>query len=397
MPEIYTILTPLPPLNLEKPISWPDKKATPLPTISFCFSPKTPRLYRSLVNLAKEQKCSDDVILLLQESKAIFGVEMPLPLPVKSSPVVSAALYTTVGDAILRRLFDCMLLFEYVPKPFWRSFWVLTSGQVQKLDTKSLQLLEPDWDYYEPDIKYSEPVWADLIIIGLQQFFIKLSPILGIKQLNNTFNNKNRQKGYLAAGNANTKRKAKELATSAYKEKGEPISIKIGKELGGRWFFEGYQNAYMREIAKLDRKLYKEASGQRFIRAFQFFTNACRLENPHRFVAVMSSLETLFCTTSREITFQLASRIAWFLKPDDFNKRKKLFANVKDLYNIRSKIVHGDKYSIDKIEHAINDLEDLVRNVFRKILSNEKIYNMFFNKDQNLCNEYLDGLNLGKS
>ncbi len=397
MPETYTILTPLPQLNLEKKIPWPDRKANSLPAVSFCFSPKTPRLYRSLANLAKEQKCSDNVILLLQGAQAVFGVEIPHPWPIKGSPIGSAAIYTTVGDAILRRLFDCLLLFEYVPKPFWRSFWILTSGPVQKLDTKSLQLLEPNWDYYEPDIKYSEPVQANMMILSLYTYWSRLSPILRIKQLKNTFNDKNKQKGYVAAGNANTKRKAEELATSAYEERGEAIPIKIGKELGGKWFFEGYHGAYLREIAKLDRKLYKGASGQRFIRAFQLFTNACRLENPHRFVAVMSSLETLFCTTSKEITFQLASRIAWFLTPNNFDKRKKLFANVKDLYGIRSKIVHGGKYSIDKIEHAINDLEDLVRSVFSKILSNEKVYNLFFNKDQNLCNEYLDGLNLGES
>lgn len=168
-------------------------------------------------------------------------------------------------------------------------------------------------------------------------------------------------------------------------------------KLNAKWFLQGHSIAYNNEIEKLTHKMLKEASGQRFVRAFQFFTNACRLENPHRFVALMTCLEALFCTTSREITFQLASRIAWFLYPDNFNDRRRLFADVKDLYGIRSKIVHGGKYSISKIENTVDALEDLVRDVFNKILSDEKVYNLFFNKDQNLCDEYLDGLNLGQS
>jgi len=415
MSEFYTILTPLPQLSLGKSIQWPDIKPNPLVEEGLWFSPMEPQLYSSIVKLVKEQKCSDDIIMLLQEAKAIFWAEVPRPWPIKSKPVLSATYYTVVGDAILKRLFACLLLFEYVPKPFTRFFWFGISGSHKKVYMKTLRLLEPKWDYNDLEIKYCEPALADLIINGLQMSFNKLSPILGIKQLKTIFTDENKQKGYLAAGNKNVLTKTEELLKLRYgpdahfAEHNLQDEMVLGLEASKilhplsspkqsiKWCFEGYNRAYFNEIEKLERKLYKEASGQRFIRAFQFFTDAYRLENPHRFVGLMTSLETFFCTTPREITFQLASRIAWFLKPDNFNKRKKLFTDLKYLYNIRSKIVHGGKYSISKVENSVNDLEDLVRSIFKRILSDEKVYSFFFNKDQKLCDNYLEGLNLGQA
>jgi len=164
-----------------------------------------------------------------------------------------------------------------------------------------------------------------------------------------------------------------------------------------KWFVEGWQSAYFKEIAKIDSKQYKEPSGRRFYRAFQIFTAACRLQNPHRFVALMTCLEALFCTTSREITFQLASRTAWFLNPTDLSKRKQMFGDVKALYEIRSKIVHGQKYSTSKVESSVGDLGDLVREVFHKILLDNIIYKVIFSSDQNVWNRYLESLSLGEN
>jgi hypothetical protein len=171
---------------------------------------------------------------------------------------------------------------------------------------------------------------------------------------------------------------------------------KISPSLSGKWYIEGYMKAFSKEIRKLERK-YKEPSGQRFVRSFQFFKDACRLENPHYFVASMTSLESLFCTTSREITFQVSSRVAWFLHQDDPVERKKLFDDIKDLYDIRSKIVHGDEYSMSKVEDGLGKLEGVLREVFYKILSEEKIFGLFTNENKKLCDDYLNGLNLGLS
>lgn len=421
MPTTYKILTPIPQLRLKRVAGPPGK--FPLIPIgeSLAFSPMLPRLYRTLVNLAKEKECSDDVILLLQEAGSVFWAEIPSPIPATEMPLLSGVMYSSVADAILQRLFDCMLLFEYVPKPFPRYLWFFASASTKGIDSKSFKLLNLDWVYYEWETRYGGLVQADFMLHGLQKLWNKLSPVSGIELLNDTFANKKKHDVYLKAGNDNIAKKSEELVKARYgpnahfvepeitdvineSHEDQEANLKLpilpimpSKRQTMKWFIEGWQSAYFNEIQKIDRKQYKEPSGRRFHRAFQIFTAACRLQNPHRFAALMTCLEALFCTVTRKITFQLASRIAWFLEPDNIRKRKELSADVKDLYDIRSKIVHGSKYSISKLENTVNDLEDLVRAVFNKILSDEKAYNLFFNNDQNLCNEYLDGLSLGES
>ena len=419
MSEVYTILTPLPQLILKKTI--PDKVQDELRKEGFSFSPMTPQLYRNLVNLAKDKQCSDGIILLLQdthflESGAIFCAKIPTPMPVSKLHLLNGILYSSVADEILQRLFNCLLLFGYVPKPFRRSLWFLAKGAPDQIDINTLVLLEPEWDYYAWEIKYAEPTQADYIIYSLLNNWYRLSSVAKIDLLNEIFTNEKKQEFYNKSGKDNTLKKAKEIIKVRYgpdahfiesdipkvtnnsneKEIHADHSPKISIQQSIKWFIQGWQRAYFKEIDKLTSKI-KVVSEHRFIRAFQFFTDACRLSNPHRFVALTTPLETLFCTTPREITFQLSSRIAWFLEPDDFIKRTELFSVVQDLYDTRSKIVHGSKYDVSKVEKTVEDLEDLDRRVFLKILSSDPIYKMIFDKNQKSWEQYLGRLNLGMS
>lgn len=416
--DTYTILTPLPQLILKKSI--PDKVQDVLLKEGFYFSTMTPSLYRNLINLAKNKQCSDEIFLLLQdthfrESGVVFGVKIPTPMPAAKSPLVSGVIYSSVADEILQRLFDCLLLFGNVPRAFRRSFWCLAKDTSEKIDLDTLTLLEPDWNYYDGEIKYADSSQADFIIYSLLNNWNKLSSVARIYSLNELFTNVRKQEYYNKCGKENILRKAEETIKARFGQDAHFVEsdipeiesesnkknadsdhpAKISPQQSVKWFFQGWQNAYYKEIDKLTRKL-KGIAEQRFARALQFFTDACRMSPPHKFVALTIPLEALFSTTSREITFQLSSRMAWFLEPDDFTKRQKLFNNIQDLYNIRSKIVHGAKYDSKKVEEMVWDLEDLNRRVFSKILSCDPIYKMLLNKNQKKWEQYLIGLNLGK-
>ena len=79
----------------------------------------------------------------------------------------------------------------------------------------------------------------------------------------------------------------------------------------------------------------------------------------------MTSLEVLFCKEVSRIKFQLTSRISWFLSPDKPQNRAKIMNDVKNLYNLRSKIVHGGNYSVNKIGQHEMKLITLIRKVFQ--------------------------------
>lgn len=144
MGRTYKILTPVPQIRLKRVAGPPGKfPLTPI-SESFAFSTMFPRLYRTLVDLAKEQQCSDDIILLLQEAEAIFWTEIPSYAAASEMSALDAVMYSCVADIILHRLFDCMLLFGYVPKPFPRYLWFFASASTKGIDSKSLKFLDPD-------------------------------------------------------------------------------------------------------------------------------------------------------------------------------------------------------------------------------------------------------------
>jgi len=414
--ETYTILTPLPQLKLS--IDLPNYNLEE----GLSIRPLEPQIRRSLLNLAKEQEeCSDDIFLLLTESELVFCAEIPSTGKKKVNKILLPALmYHSIAEEILKRVFRCLLLFEWVPEPLLFYCWFLATGSADSMDLDSFKMLTPEWQHIDQFTNidwrtgHVEPEDITLGMAGLQTYWDKLSIFCQIDALKRIYIDKKKEKEIVAAVNKYVLKKVEELMKAKYGpdavlldsdddansgEKSNDDNLpksKISRAMRDRWFIGGLAQAYSNEVDKLSQKLYKKPSDKKFVRAFQFFTEAFRLQEPHRFIAFATCLETLFCTNRSEITFQLASRIAWFLYPDDCKERFNVFNKVKSLYKLRSEIVHGTKYSHTKIVNAEGEAIDFAREVFCKILSDDKIYNIFLNKDQNSLKKYLEGLNLGQ-
>lgn len=163
------------------------------------------------------------------------------------------------------------------------------------------------------------------------------------------------------------------------------------------WHLVGLSRAYSNELNKLSQELDVRVLDKRLDRAFQFFTDAFRMLQPHQFIAFCTCLESLFCTNTTEIAFQLASRIAWFIGSDEYKKRAAIFAMAKRLYGLRSKIVHGVKYNSTQINDSVDQLKVLIRMAFDKIITDDDIFRVFRDEHQKVSSKkYLEGLNLGK-
>ena len=409
--ESFLILTPLPQLKLSG-------KAEMYGFGRVSIGVFKPRLRRILLDIAKAENCSEDMFLLLVNSETIFCAEIPFPTPTRSRKIYSAY-YSRVAQEILKRIFNCLLLFNWVPAPLLSYCWFTAIGCVSTVQSDSLEPLDSDYEYidtfYNIDWRSPsvEPVDITLGCEDLRKFWNKLSPLCQIEQLNTTYTNKHKQHGYIKAakeyeismmeeylkaryGNGVTiDRESHEVATKEDLQKREDI-IWISEKLQAKWFLDGYFSSYRSEIDKLSMELDKKPSNNRFIRSFQFFINGIRLPNPHRFIAIITCLESLFGKETREITFQLCLRIAWFLNPKNPNERVKIFEQVNNFYKLRSKIVHGAKFSTDKLEEAENELLFLVRSIFWKILSIDDIYKIAFEKDTKSWDKLLDKLILGQ-
>lgn len=91
-------------------------------------------------------------------------------------------------------------------------------------------------------------------------------------------------------------------------------------------------------------------------------------------VVFISVLEGLFSTATQELSYRLGLAVSWFLATTA-EDRLSVFGEVKELYTIRSKIVHGDRVEADEertaillAESYVPRAEELVRRSIRKLL-----------------------------
>ena len=121
----------------------------------------------------------------------------------------------------------------------------------------------------------------------------------------------------------------------------------------------------------------KEDIQNRLVRAIDFASVGFQTRHtPTRLVNHVTFMETLFTTTSAEISFQLASAISWYLKASEpAEERFRAFEDIRDLYNARSRVVHGDDQK-DVLKDAgkiSRRVETLNTEIFNVLLSKNHI------------------------
>jgi len=94
-------------------------------------------------------------------------------------------------------------------------------------------------------------------------------------------------------------------------------------------------------------------------------------------VVFVSVLEGLFSTATQELSYRLGLSVSAFLAAS-VDEKLTLFKEVRDLYTLRSKVVHGDRVHADEEQTAIQlaenyvpSIEEIVRRALRKILEEE--------------------------
>ncbi len=106
--------------------------------------------------------------------------------------------------------------------------------------------------------------------------------------------------------------------------------------------------------------------------------------------------ELLFPADSSEIIHKLSERIAFFLT-NNAEQRIKIYKCVKDAYNIRSKLMHGDYLKsplFNRIQEVANNCDSLIRVLMYSILSYKEVRTIFL-MDNVQKNEYFERLVFG--
>jgi hypothetical protein len=145
-------------------------------------------------------------------------------------------------------------------------------------------------------------------------------------------------------------------------EGGEPIlsetrdSVTYNFELAELEPFKGFNSELAAAIERL-------AVFPKLRLALTYFNASFgRKPRENQVIDLFICLEALLLQENDELTFRLATRAANLLGPDA-SERRRVFAEVKDFYNLRSKIVHGDVLKPRETQSAqnVDRLRELVR------------------------------------
>jgi len=122
--------------------------------------------------------------------------------------------------------------------------------------------------------------------------------------------------------------------------------------------------------------------------ALLFYGNGYNSDNPDlALISFTTCLESLFSTVEQELSFRLSLRVATFLA-DENTKRQELFNEAKEVYSVRSKVVHGAKIhknsetaAIYLVEGVLPKAERLARRCLARVLQMQ-IENLFENSEK---------------
>ncbi|HEY8542506.1 MAG TPA: hypothetical protein VIL29_08980, partial [Pseudothermotoga sp.] len=361
-----------------------------------CFQQLESRTRRILLNSCKDLGGSDDLITLLHKSESLISIEVSSPKEKLSD--LEAALIQPIAQEIVKRMFNIIRMFNIgdIPQPLCYYPWFYSNKPLENIDASNIVALYPNWVSWDlpsnsnwkcDDIKPINIFSAVIILTHQKSVLRNLSKINQIKQLKLIFENKNKMDGCVKSANKYIENKTVELGQIA-----EVNNIHIPKELYAKWLMEGIAAAINKEVNKLSKELTETVSKNPLERAIQFFNEAFSVGITARYLLLMACMEALLSTSKQEITFQIASRASWLLNPDGYDKRKETYKKVKDLYGLRSSIIHGSKYDSTLLYENIEELLSVIRKIFFEILTKDDLFDIFFEGN---CENYLNSLCLG--
>lgn len=401
MKKPCVVLTPLSQITVKECIE--GDIVAPLLKDGLLFTKIEPDLRRALLDTAKSADASEDVLEVLLESDLIFWASVPKSVPSileNANLQLTAALYSLIADAILNRIYNCLMIFNLHPPRLPRGCWFYATGSPGQVELATTTILDPHWEPTRiPSYEPNNPPFrvADMSIKTLGLLWDRLSPLLKIDKLKSAFCREAKWSGYLDAAEAFAKRKAEDLAAIRSEESGELVEARMEGEIYDDWWLEGAINAFGQAVRKLDFDLEQGSRGRRLIQAVQFLSHSAMLPYPFRFVTVITCFESLFSKEPAEVSHQLAARTAWFLHPNDPSKRVETYNDVISIYKVRSDFVHGRTYNISNKMDQITKSEFIIRQVLIAMLSNDKLLSLIFDKNPILYDRYLSGLSLGQT
>jgi hypothetical protein len=176
-----------------------------------------------MLNAAKADGPTDDLLMLLNESELLFIAEVPTRGSKDSranAPI--GFLYSRVASEIVSRLHDCFLLFGWVPAPLFTPCWFCAEASAKWSTITRVELSDRGWkhidqfanlDWRSPNVR---PIAVDIPYFSVGGHWTKLSRLCQIDHLEEIFTNPNKQRGLIHSAQEYSIIKAEEFLRARY-------------------------------------------------------------------------------------------------------------------------------------------------------------------------------------
>lgn len=132
----------------------------------------------------------------------------------------------------------------------------------------------------------------------------------------------------------------------------------------------------------------KKRGSTRYLRALSFIIQSRSTSVlPLKIVSYVNALECLFTTSKSELNYRLSLRVSYLLE-DNVEERVNIFKTVKDAYNLRSTVVHGEH--INKNNDFLEDISNRLDQILRIVLIEYK--QVFEYKNDQQLDQWFDNL-----
>jgi hypothetical protein len=170
-----------------------------------------------------------------------------------------------------------------------------------------------------------------------------------------------------------------ELSGEEHKQHKEKWTSSIKKaEDKGEWWQEYYKESFQKVFLEKQAEVFSNRT--RIGRALNLFFEGIQLPLQHSFLSMCLVLETLFTVDEGETTHKLTTRLAKIIGRQGIEgkeERKEIYKRAKQVYDERSKIVHGDKLIDNENAELLKDAFFFARQGLQRILLAPKLLALY--------------------
>jgi hypothetical protein len=188
-------------------------------------------------------------------------------------------------------------------------------------------------------------------------------------------------------------------------DQSDPLRLRVPRKWTEKQFIMALAGSHFDRVQSAQALWHAKPAGP-LGHAVRLFGKAVELEDVElRIITLMTSLETLLSEGSGELTEKLAVRFAWLTEPGVPNVgearpiltqlRMNRYHKLRELYQTRSRLVHGDVIDAAKLPEKLEELRECVTSAICRMIAHDELFAAFSSTEKKQQKALLNRMSLG--